>query len=283
MMVERTLRSVPAPLLAILAIVLIQVGAAVAKGLFADLGAAGVVLLRAGFSALVLAAVHRPHIGGRQARLLVAGGLGAALGGMNLAFYAALERIPLGVAVTLEFTGPLGVAIAGSRRRLDLLWALMAAAGILLLTRGPDSPLDPLGVAYGLAAGVLWAAYILLTARTGRLFKGGEGLAIALVVAAVLVAPVGVLSAGSRLLEPRLLALGLLVALLSSAIPYSLEMESLRRLPARTFGVLMSLEPAFGAVVGALALGEALGWRATLAVGLVVAASLGATLRRPDR
>ncbi|MCC6175607.1 MAG: EamA family transporter [Chloroflexi bacterium] len=280
--VEGGAARLPAPLLAILAIAFIQVGAAIAKGLFPVLGPAGTVFLRVAFSALILGALYRPRpFAAQGSDLVAAAGLGLALGGMNLSFYAALDRIPLGVAVTLEFIGPLGLAIAGSRRRLDVLWAVLAGAGILLLARG-DVRLDPLGIAFALVAGGLWAAYILLTARVGRAFSGGDGLAIALAVAAVLLIPVGVVSAGGRLFEPRLLALGLAVALLSSTIPYSLEMASLRRLPARVFGVLMSLEPALGALVGAAALGEVLGPREVLAIGLVVAASFGATLTHKE-
>ncbi|MFN8636914.1 MAG: EamA family transporter [Chloroflexota bacterium] len=199
---------------------------------------------------------------------------------MNLCFYASLARVPLGIAVTLECLGPLGLAIVGSRRRLDLLWAVLAGSGVLLLTRGADQPLDPVGVGFGLAAGALWATYIVLSARTGSLFPGGDGLAIAMIVAALLLLPAGLLSAGSALLAPRALGLGLVVALLSSAIPYSLEMETLRRLPPRAFGVLMSLEPALGVVVGAVALAEAFGLREIVAVGLVMVASLGTSLGR---
>jgi inner membrane transporter RhtA len=196
---------------------------------------------------------------------------------MNLAFYAALERLPLGAAVTLEFIGPLGVALLGSRRPLDLIWGILAVGGIVLL--GPlNGHLDPLGVVWALLAGLLWGAYIPLSARTGRAFPGVSGLALAMVVATLFAAPFGIASGGLRLIDPRIILFGLGVAVLSSALPYTLEMAALRRLPARTFGILLSLEPAAAAIVGMLALGEALSPRALVAIALVVLASIGATL-----
>jgi inner membrane transporter RhtA len=202
---------------------------------------------------------------------------GLALGGMNLAFYLALDRIPLGIAVTLEFVGPLGVAVYGSRRRLDLLWVVLAGAGVLLLSPIGGADLDMVGALLALTAGGLWAAYILLSARVGRAFPGGSGLVIAMLVAAVLLTPVGILSGGTELLRPTILAAGIGVALLSSAIPYSLELEALRRLPAHVFGVMMSLEPAAGALVGLVILNENIGLRGLSAVALVSVATVGAT------
>ena len=272
------LATIPAPAQVLLAIISVQLGAALTKGLFAAVGPAGAVFLRAAFGALVLLAFWRPRLAGHTlADRATVVAFGLALAGMNLAFYLALERLPLGAAVTLEFVGPLGVALLGSRRALDLLWGLLAAGGIILL--GPlDGSLDPRGVAWALLAGALWGAYIPLSARTGRAFPGVSGLALAMGVAALLVAPFGLAVGGLRLLDARILLFGLGVALLSSALPYTLELAALRRLPARTFGILLSLEPAAAALIGAVALGETLSPRALLAIGLVVAASFGATM-----
>ena len=273
----------------------VQIGAAIAKGLFDDLGPAGTVFLRTGFAALVLIAIWRPWRALRRTArlspdpaergsvpLLFAFGL--ALAAMNLCFYEALSRIPLGIAVTLEFTGPLAVAIAGSRRALDVLWVALAAAGILLLAPlgrlfgASSGGVDPVGAGLALLAGAFWAAYILLAGRTGRAYPGGAGLALAMGISTVLLVPVGVVDAGEALLDPWLLAAGFGVAMLSSAIPYSLEIEALRRLPARVFGVLMSLEPAVGAAAGFVVLGEVLNARSAAAIALVVVASAGASL-----
>jgi inner membrane transporter RhtA len=201
---------------------------------------------------------------------------------MNFCFYSSIERIPLGIAVTFEFVGPLGVAVFGSRRPLDLLWVVLAAAGILLLSDlGSGGGLDRLGVALALFAGVLWAAYILLSARMGRAFPGGAGLAIAMVVATVPLAPVGIAEGGSELLVPELLLAGVAVGLLGSAIPYALELEALRTMPVGVFGVLMSLEPAVAALAGFVVLDEGLVTRELVAIALVVAASAGAARGAP--
>ncbi|HEX5848495.1 MAG TPA: EamA family transporter, partial [Rubrobacter sp.] len=276
-------RSVPPTALVMLSIFSVQFGAAIAKNLFDSLGPSGTVFLRIGFAALVLLVLVRPKLvgvhGGRA--FLVAGLFGLALALMNLSFYQAIDRIPLGVAVTLEFVGPLGVAVAGSRRVIDVLWVVLAAAGILLLAPlgafgGMD--LDPLGVAFALLAGCLWASYIFLSARTGSAFPGGTGLVIALCIGTVVLAPVGIAGAGSALLDPKLLLAGFGVAMLSSAIPFSLELEALRKIPARIFGVLMSLEPAMAALAGFVLLGERLGVRAVMAVLFVTIAAAGASL-----
>jgi inner membrane transporter RhtA len=258
-------------------IVSVQVGAAFATTLFDELGPGGTVFLRIAFAAVLLLVIWRPplRLGEGVARRDVVL-LGLVLAGMNLSFYVALDRIPLGIAVTLEFIGPLGVAIAGSRRRLDVLWVGLAAAGILLLSPVPGSDLDGLGVVMALVAGCFWGAYILLTARVGRALPGGGGLAIAMTIAAVAVIPVGLADGGDALLDADLLAIGLAVAVLSSALPYSLELEALRRLPENTFGVLMSLEPAVAATVGFVGLDQDLAAREVVAIGLVLAASLGA-------
>ena len=255
----------------------VQLGASVAKGLFEEVGPGGAVLLRMAFAALVLAALWRPRLGGRAREEMASiAAFAVALAGMNLAFYAALDRIPLGVAVTLEFAGPLGLAVAASRRAVDMAWAAMAAAGILLLADPGGGGPDKLGVALALVAGACWAAYILLGARVGRAAPGGGGLALAMVIGSGLLLPLGVIDGGSALVDPAVLATGAAVALLSSAIPYSLELEALRRLPARVFGVLMSLGPAMAAIAGFVVLGEVLGAREILAIALVVVASAGA-------
>jgi inner membrane transporter RhtA len=276
------LQSVPPTALVMLSIGSVQFGAAIAKNLFASLGPGGTVFLRIAFAALVLLVLVRPKLGSHDRNAyLITGLFGIALALMNLSFYQAIDRIPLGVAVTLEFVGPLGVAVAGSRRILDVAWVMLAAAGILLLAPlgafgGMD--LDPVGVAFALLAGCLWASYILLSARTGSAFPGGTGLVIALCVGTVVAAPVGIAAAGSALLDPRLLLAGFGVAMLSSAIPYSLELEALRKIPARVFGVLMSLEPAMAALVGLVVLGERLEIRAVVAVVCVTVAAAGASL-----
>jgi inner membrane transporter RhtA len=268
---------VPPVVLVLGAISSVQFGAALAKTLFDEIGVGGTVFLRVLFAAVVLALIWRPHLaehGRRDLWLAVAFGL--TLGAMNLAFYSALDRIPLGIAVTFEFVGPLGVAVVSSRRALDLLWVALAAAGILLLSDFGSTDLDGLGVALALLAGAFWAAYILLSARVGRAFPGGSGLTLAMIIASAILLPVGVGDAGADLLVPWILAAAAAVAILSSAIPYSLELEALRRMPAGVFGVLMSLEPAVGALAGFVLLDEGLTARELLAILLVVAASAGA-------
>jgi inner membrane transporter RhtA len=276
------LRAVPGAVppvgLVMLGILSVQVGAAFAKSLFPVVGSSGTVFLRLAFAALILMMVWRPRVRGHTGRdylLVLLFGLVFAV--MNMSFYASLDRLPLGVAVTVEFVGPLGVAVFGSRRLLDLLWALLAAGGIVLLTPLSGVQIDPLGLALALGAGACWAAYILLSVRVGRSFPGGNGLALGTAVGAVLAAPLGIWQGGPQLLEWPLLATGAAVALLSSVIPYSFELEALRKLPARVFGVLMSVEPAMAAIVGFIVLGEALGERELLALGLITAASIGAT------
>ena len=254
----------------------VQIGAAFATTLFDEVGPGGTVFVRIAFAAILLLAIWRPAIRLPQAARRDVSLLGLTLAGMNLSFYLALDRIPLGIAVTLEFIGPLAVAVAGSRRRLDLLWVGLAAAGLLLLSPVPGSGLDALGVVLALAAGICWGAYILLTARVGRALPGGGGLAIAMAIAALCVLPVGAVEGGAGLLDGELLAIGFAVAVLSSAIPYSVELEALRRLPESTFGVLMSLEPAVAATVGFVGLDQGLAAREVVAIALVLVASAGA-------
>jgi inner membrane transporter RhtA len=268
---------IPPTLLVLGGVASVQFGAAFAKTLFDEVGPGGTVFLRVVFAAVVLAAVWRPALAGRSRadwRLVVAFGL--ALVAMNLCFYEALDRIPLGIAVTIEFVGPLGVAVAASHRALDLVWVGLAAAGIVLLSDFGSADLDTLGVALALLAGCFWAAYILLAVRVGRAYEGGQGLALAMGAGALMLTPVGVADGGADLLAPGVLALGFAVAILSSAIPYGLEMEALRRMPQGVFGVLMSLEPAMAALAGFIVLDEGLAARELVAILLVVAASAGA-------
>jgi inner membrane transporter RhtA len=256
----------------------VQVGAAVGATIFDEIGASGTTLLRLGMAALVAAVLFRPDPRGHSAADLRLGGLlGLTLGVMNLAFYEALDRMPLGVAVTIEFAGPLGVAVALSRRRLDYVWAALAAAGIVLLADPGGGGLDPAGLALILLAAACWAGYILLSQRAGRVFPGTRGIGLALIVAALVPIGPGIAQGGAELLEPRFLLIGLLVGVASSVIPYTLETEALRRMPAHAFGVLMSLEPAVAALAGLLILGQELGWRELVAMALVVAASIGVT------
>lgn len=265
--------------MAFASIVSVQCGAALGTTLFDEIGPSGAVFLRALFAALLLLALT----GGRGVWPLRREGLGdlvlfgLAVAAVTFFFYAALDRLPLGVTVTLQFTGPLGVAIFTSRRKRDALWALPAAAGILLLSDGfGDGGLDPVGVVLALTAGGFWALYILQSARVGRAHPGLGGLVVSATIAAILLAPLGIAEGGAELLSPPVLAVGLAVGLLSSAVPYVFEMEALRRLPRAVFGVLMSLEPVVAALVGFLALSQDLAAIEVVAIGLVVCACAGA-------
>jgi inner membrane transporter RhtA len=268
---------IPAPWLVVAGVSSVQLGAAIAKSLFDELTPTGLVMLRLVFGGLLLGLLFRPRVRNRSSReLQLALAFGLTLVTMNFCFYQAIDRIPLGIAVTLEFVGPLGVALVGSRRSRDFLWVAMAASGIALLAPGIGEGLDAVGVAFALGAGVLWAAYITLSIHVGRAFTGPTGLVLAMAVGAAVSLPFGIASAGSALLEPELLAAAFAVAVLSAALPWSLELEALRRMPAHVFGVLMSLEPAIGALVGFVVLGERIGVRAVTAIALVVIASAGA-------
>ena len=260
------------------AIASVQFGSALAATLFHRVGPDGAVTLRLVSAGIVLLLVWRPRVRGRSTReLVLVGAFGVTLAGMNLSFYEALDRIPLGIAVTIEFVGPLAVAVAGSRRRIDFVWTFLAAAGIVALTHGGGRHLSGLGVGFALLAGSFWAGYILLNARVGQAFSGGTGLALSMAVAAVLALPVGIAQGGAQLLQPHALVVGAAVGMLSSAIPYSLELEALRRIAAPVFGVLMSIEPAMAAVAGLIVLGQGLGLRAVAGIALVVLASIGAS------
>lgn len=267
-----------AALLVMASIVSVQCGSALATDLFDSIGPAGAVLLRAAFGALALVAFMRGQLGRlweRPHRDVVL--LGVAVAAVNFFFYAALERLPLGITVTLEFVGPLGVALFGSRRRRDLLWALLAAAGIVLLSGGTEGQgLDALGVALALIAGAFWAAYILQSARVGALEPGVRGATMAALISTLLIAPFGIVQGGAELLVPSHLLAGAAVGVLSTSIPYAFEMEALRRLPQAVFGVLMSLEPAVAAAIGFVALSQDLSAREVVAIAFVVIASAGA-------
>lgn len=263
-------------MLVLLGILSVQFGSSLAKHLFGEVGSLGTVALRLFFAAVVLIAFWRPslRLSGQAWRVVVAYGL--VLGLMNVCFYLALERIPLGITVTIEFLGPLGVAIAGSRRWLDGLWVLLAGTGVVLLMEGRGD-LNMTGFLLALAAGACWGLYILVGAALGRHTTEGNGLALAMVIAAVIAVPVGVVDSGTSLLQPWVLVAGLGVALMSSVIPYTVDLEALRKIPPRVFGILMSLEPAVAALIGLLVLRESLHLTQWLAVLCVVAASAGAT------
>lgn len=277
--VEQRRRTVPAPLLVLTAIASVQIGSAVARTLFDDLGAAGVTLLRLAIAALILGVAFRPRVRRWSvAAWRAAALLGLAMAGMNLLFYLALRTVPLGVGVTVEFLGPLLLTLAQTRRLADLLWALLAAGGVALLglDAGVTAPLGGLLLAF--AAGLCWAGYILASAHLGTLVPGTGGLAVALAVAAVIVLPFGAPGAAEVLHHPELLIGAAAVALLSSVLSYGLEINALRRIPTRVFGILMSLEPAAAAVAGLLVLHQRLGPWEVAALVLVSGASLGATI-----
>lgn len=266
----------PPPALVMLGVVSVQLGSALAKHLFGEVGSFGTVALRLFFAAAVLLPAWRPSLRTGRRTWAVVVAYGVVLGTMNLCFYLALARIPLGIAVTVEFLGPLAVALAGSRRGPDVLWAALAAGGVLLLTEGRGD-LDLAGVLFALAAGTCWGLYILVGAALGRHTTEGEGLALGMAVGALVTVPFGVAGSGTALLQPWVLAAGLGVALLSSVVPYTLDLEALRRIPPHVFGILMSLEPAMAALIGLVVLQESLRWTQWVAVVCVVLASAGAT------
>lgn len=257
----------------------VQGGAALAKSLFPALGPAGASGIRLLFASALLLVIFRPSLGrltSGQWKAIVPYGI--ALGGMNLAFYEAIGRIPLGLAVTLEFVGPLGVALFGSRRRTDFAWVLLAGSGILLLApwQGGVEGVDPLGAVLALLAGAFWAAYILAGKRVSGILSEGQSVTAGMLVATAIVMPFALASGMTERMDPDLFFLGILVAALSSALPYTLEMVALKALPERTFGILMSLEPMIATVAGLIFLGEALSPLQWLAVFCVCGASAGA-------
>ncbi|MBT3154779.1 EamA family transporter [Streptomyces sp. CHD11] len=262
----------------------VQFGGALAVTLMPRAGALGVVTLRLLVAAVVLMLLCRPKLRGHAradwGTVIV---FGVAMAAMNGLFYQSVARIPLGPAVTLEVLGPLTLSVLASRRAVNLVWAALALAGVFLLGGGGFSSLDPAGVAFALGAGVMWAAYIVFSARTGRRFPQADGLALAMGVAALLFLPLGIAESGTKLLDPAVLALGAAVAVLSSVLPYTLELLALRRLPASTFAILMSLEPALAAAAGFLILDQALSTTEAAAIALVIAASMGAVRTQVGR
>ena len=276
-------RQVPAPALVLVAIGSVQFGSTLARTVFDDLGANGITLLRLSVAGVLLMLLVRTRVR-RWSRhqWLAAALLGVAMGGMNLVFYQAIKTVPLGVAVTVEFIGPLLLALVQTRRGVDVVWVVLAGGGVALLgvDGGSDVPLS--GLALALLAGVFWASYILASARVGRLVPGIDGLAVALVIGALLALPFGASGAARAFTDGGLLAAGVGVAVLSSIVPYGLELAALRRIPTRVFGILMSLEPAAAALAGLLVLGQRLGVRELVALALVSLASLGVTLGRRE-
>jgi inner membrane transporter RhtA len=270
--------SVPPTAMVLGGVVSVQFGGALAATLISRLGAPGTVSLRLALAAPVLLLIARPHLRGRsRSDYLAVLAFGTVLGLMNLSFYLSLERLPLGVAVTIEFIGPLGLAAAMSRRRRDLLAVATAALGVVLVNGHELSAVNWAGVGFAALAGVLWAGYILLSAETGRRFVQLDGLALAMVVSTLITAPVGVISAGSDLLHWRVLAVGAAIALLSSVLPYSLETLALRRMKPAVFGILMSLEPAVAALAGLLVLNQRLTVIQLVGMVCVVGASISIT------
>lgn len=265
----------------LLAMVTIQSGASIAKQLFPLIGPEGTTALRLGFSAAILCLVFRPWRAfpglGQRLPIVI---YGLSLGGMNILFYYAIERIPLGIGVALEFTGPLAVALLSSRRKRDLFWVACAIVGIVLLLpdmSGQES-LDPIGVILALGAGACWAGYILFGKKTGNQGSGGMTVALGMSVAAFVLVPYGAINQGMALLSWEVLPLGILIAVMSSALPYTLEMVALRNMPAQGFSIMMSLEPAIAALAGLAILGELLTLWQWLAILLVITASVGSSL-----
>lgn len=266
--------------LLLIAMASIQSGASLAKSMFQVVGAQGTTTLRLIFASVIMLLLLRPwraKLTAKSLRTVIVYGI--ALGGMNLLFYMSLRTVPLGIAVALEFTGPLAVAIYASRRAIDFLWVALAAAGLMLLipTGATSSGIDPLGAGYALGAGVCWALYILFGQKAGA-DNGVQTAALGVMIAALFVTPFGIAHAGTALLTLSVIPVAIGVALLSTALPYTLEMVALTRMPTRTFGTLMSIEPAFGALSGLLFLQEFLTLSQWLAILCIILASVGATL-----
>ncbi|OIV40866.1 EamA family transporter [Flavobacterium johnsoniae] len=263
----------------LLAIISVQCGAAIAKTLFPAIGAAGTASMRIGVSAVILLLAYRPNLKAIRAdqwKIVIPYGM--ALGAMNLIFYLAIERIHIGLAVTLEFIGPLLVAIIGSKRLIDYCWVLLAALGIILIAPWTNDRLDILGVIFALLAGALWAAYIVLGGKISKIMNGGQAVSTGMLFAAILILPFGFFENGLTNLTPKLFGMGVALALLSSAIPFTLEMKALGQLPPRTFSILMSLEPAAASICAFIFLQESLNFYEILAVICVIIASAGSTL-----
>ena len=262
----------------VIAIISVQCGAAIAKGLFPEIGAAATASLRIGLSAAILLIAFRPNLfklNPKQWKYVIL--YGASLGMMNMVFYLAIARIPVGLGVTLEFVGPLILAIFGSRRIIDFIWVALSIIGIALIAPWTSNGLAISGVLLALLAGVFWATYIILGGRISKIMKGGEAVSLGMLVATIIILPFGFLSGGLSHLSPKLLGLGAALALLSSAIPFTLEIGALKQLPARTFSILMSLEPAMASLAAFAFLQEYLSVTECIAVGCVVVASAGSS------
>ena len=262
----------------VIAIISVQCGAAIAKGLFPEIGAAATALLRIGLSAAILLIAFRPNLfklNPKQWKYVIL--YGASLGMMNMVFYLAIARIPVGLGVTLEFVGPLILAIFGSRRIIDFIWVALSIIGIALIAPWTSNGLAISGVLLALLAGVFWATYIILGGRISKIMKGGEAVSLGMLVATIIILPFGFLSGGLSHLSPKLLGLGAALALLSSAIPFTLEIGALKQLPARTFSILMSLEPAMASLAAFAFLQEYLSVTECIAVACVVVASAGSS------
>lgn len=276
------LKNIPPIPAVLLAIISVQGGAAIAKSIFPVMGASGTVALRIGISAIILFTINRPKlkdISGKQWKLIF--WYGIILGAMNTSFYLSLSRIPLGLAVTLEFIGPLLLAISTSRKALDFIWVLLAAAGIALIAPWSGaSNIDLIGAALALLAGGFWAGYIVLGGKLSQTMDGSQAVSVGLLFASLIAVPAGIIEGNFANLNPNMLVLGLGIALLSSAIPYTLEMNALKQIPAKTFSILMSLEPAAAAVCGLLFLREHLSIHEWAAIALIVGASTGSTLTK---
>ncbi|MGN8070063.1 EamA family transporter [Mucilaginibacter sp. 22184] len=271
---------IPAVPAVLLSIISVQGGAAIAKGIFPVLGAASTSALRIVFSAIILVVFNRPNLKSlSNTQWKAVAWYGLTLGAMNLVFYMAIARIPLALGVALEFIGPLVLAMAGSKRVVDFLWVILAAVGIALIAPWGNNGLDVIGVLLALLAGALWAGYIVLGGRISKIMDGGKAVSIGMIFASAVVLPAAI---GNGLLthfKPHMLLSGFLLALLSSAIPFTLEMSALRRIPAKTFSILMSLEPAVAALSGLVFLHEYLSLNEWIAVALIIIASAGATMK----
>jgi inner membrane transporter RhtA len=275
---NKWLHLAPVPAI-LLSIVSVQGGAAIAKGLFPVMGSTGTAMIRMGLAAIILSTVYRPKLrqfSSGQWKAVIAYGI--TLGGMNMIFYLAIERIPLGLAVSLEFVGPLLLAVAGSRKASDFLWVLLAALGIALIAPWSGNGLNLNGIFLALLAGALWAAYIVLGGKVSQLLSGGEAVAVGMIFGSFTILPFAIASSAFENFIPTTIFAGAALAVLSSALPFTLEMSALKELPARTFSILMSLEPAVAALSGLIFLHEYLGFYEWLAVALVIIASAGAAL-----
>ena len=266
--------------LLLIAMASIQSGASLAKSMFPIVGAQGTTTLRLIFASVIMLLILRPwraKLNAKSLKTVIVYGM--ALGGMNFLFYMSLRSVPLGIAVALEFTGPLAVAIYASRRAIDFVWIALAITGLLLLIPTGENAhaIDLVGASYALGAGICWALYILFGQKAGA-DNGVQTAALGVIIATLFIAPIGIAHAGAALLTPSLIPIAIGVALLSTALPYTLEMIALTRMPARTFGTLMSIEPAFGALSGLLFLNEVLSFAQWMAISCIIMASVGATL-----